>query len=52
MKKRSVRVLHKTYEGVQNSRNMTKKEKKIFLVHKNDNFYPFAYNFFPYFAAS
>ena len=30
-----------------------KKEKKnSFRVHKNYNFYPFAYNFYPYFSAS
>ena len=26
--------------------------KKSFRVHKNYNFYPLTYNFFPYFAAS
>ena len=28
------------------------RKKNSFRVHRNYNFYPFAYNFYPYFAAS
>ena len=39
----------KTFETCIHER---KKKKNSFRVHKNYNFYPFAYNFYPYFSAS